>query len=122
LVEHAAAAAPIEACGILAGRAGVVETFHPMTNADNATDHFTMVPKEQFAAAKAIRAAGQEMLAVYHSHPASPARPSAEDIRLAAAPGVVYVILSLQQPAAPVLKGFLIDGAAVSEVAVSVKE
>jgi proteasome lid subunit RPN8/RPN11 len=120
LVAQAKAAAPVEACGILAGRDGRVETFHPMTNADRSTDHFTMEPREQFAVAKAIRAAEQEMLAVYHSHPASPARPSPEDMRLAVTPGVVYVILSLQQKERPALKGFLIEGSVVTETPVTI--
>lgn len=122
LVAHALAAAPVEACGILSGRDGVVETFHPMTNADNSSDHFMMVPKEQFAVAKAIRAAGQQMLAIYHSHPASPARPSTEDIRLAATPDVLYVILSLQERQVPVIKGFRIKGEDVTTVPVAVAE
>ncbi len=116
LLAHARAAAPIEACGILAGTGARVQVFHPRTNTDASTDHFMMSPREQFAVAKAIRAAGHVLLAVHHSHPASPARPSDEDIRLAATPGVVYTILSLAEPGTPRLKGFHIDGASVREI------
>jgi proteasome lid subunit RPN8/RPN11 len=49
-----------------------VEVFHPMTNTDNSADHFLMDPGEQFKVVKVLRAAGQRMLAVHHSHPASP--------------------------------------------------
>jgi len=115
LLAQARGAAPIEACGILAGKGGHICAYHPMTNTDGSTDHFMMDPREQFAVAKAIRAAGHELLAVHHSHPASPARPSAEDIRLAATPGVVYTILSLADPSTPTIKGFLI-GSSVHEV------
>jgi len=118
MAAQAAAAAPLEACGILAGRGDRVEAFHPTTNADQSAEHFSMAPKEQFAVAKAIRAAGQQVLAIYHSHPHSPARPSAEDIRLAVTPGVVYVILSLRRKERPEVKGFLIEEAVVTETAV----
>ena len=118
LLAHARASAPIEACGILAGEGDCVRVFHPMTNTDASADHFMMDPREQFAVAKAIRRAGQQMLAVHHSHPATPARPSSEDVRLAATPDVVYTILSLAEPNLPSIKGFLIDGASVCEVPV----
>src|SRR5512145_1642458 len=83
MVRQAVKERPVEACGILAGRAGVVEDAIAMTNVDHSSEHFMMDPKEQFAVAKEIRGRGLTMLAVYHSHPQSPARPSQEDIRLA---------------------------------------
>ena len=119
MLQQAKAQAPIEACGILAGKDGRVEKFYAMTNADQSSDHFTMAPHEQFKTAKDIRSAGLEMLAIYHSHPASPARPSQEDIRLALTPDVIYVIVSLQN-ADPVAKGFLIENASVSKVDVNI--
>ena len=95
-LEQAKAETPIEACGILAGINSRVERLYKMTNADVSSDHFTMKPKEQFAVVKDIRTSGLEMLAIYHSHLKTPARPSAEDIRLALTPGVIYIIVSLQ--------------------------
>lgn len=121
LLAQARAAAPLEACALLAGREGRVERCYPMTNADRSADHFTMDPAEQFAAAKAMRAAGLTLLAIHHSHPASPARPSAEDIRLALTPGAVYTIVSLQHPTAPALKGFTIENGVVTETPVQVE-
>ena len=119
MLQQAKAEAPIEACGILAGKDGTVEKFYKMTNADQSSDHFMMEPVEQFKVVKDIRSAGLEMLAIYHSHPESPARPSAEDIRLAVTPDVVYAIVSLQN-AEPVVKGFLIENSKVSEVTVRI--
>jgi proteasome lid subunit RPN8/RPN11 len=115
LLEQARKQAPIEACGILGGRKDRVEVFHAMTNKDNSTDHFLMDPGEQFKVVKVLRAAGQRMLAVHHSHPASPARPSAEDIRLALTPDVLYTILSLQDAERPVLKAFSVADGVVKE-------
>jgi [CysO sulfur-carrier protein]-S-L-cysteine hydrolase len=114
--------APCEACGLLAGRAGVVSKFYPMTNSDASPDHFSMLPAEQFAAAKDARAAGLEILAVWHSHPATPARMSAEDLRLAFTPGLIYVILSLAVTRHEELRGYKINGGTAEEVEVVVEK
>ncbi|MGA7741227.1 MAG: M67 family metallopeptidase [Polyangia bacterium] len=115
LLAQAREQAPIEACGILGGRGDRVEVFHRMTNTDQSADHFLMEPAEQFKVVKSLRAAGRRMLAIHHSHPASPSRPSAEDIRLALTPDVLYTILSLQEPANPVLRAFAIFEGVVTE-------
>jgi proteasome lid subunit RPN8/RPN11 len=120
MVEQARAEAPIEACGILAGGNGRVEKFYKMTNAEHRRDHFMMEPVEQFAAVKDIRSASLEMLAIYHSHPETPARPSAEDVRFALIPGIIYVIVSLQGNNGPVVKGFQIEDGSINEVPVKV--
>ena len=120
MLEQSRAEAPLEACGILAGGEDVVGELYKMTNSDQSADHFTMVPEEQFAVAKEMRGKGQEMLAVYHSHPASAARPSEEDVRLAFMPGVIYVIVSLEGTGEPQIRGFTIEDGVVSESAVSV--
>ena len=121
IVAQAKAQAPVEVCGILAGKGDVVEKFYEMTNVDNSNDHFMMDPAEQFGIVKNMRAAGVGMLAIYHSHPETPARPSAEDIRLALTSEVIYVIISLQGTE-PVVKGFLIDNDNVKEVPVNIVE
>ncbi len=122
VVRQAVAEAPIEACGILAGSDGKVEKLCKMTNSDKSSAHFMMEPKEQFDVIKDIRSLGLEMLAIYHSHPSTPARPSAEDIRLALTPDVTYVIVSLQDSDNPTVKGFLIEDSNVTEVPVEVVE
>ena len=122
MVAQAKAEAPIEACGILAGKGNKVEKLYEMTNVDASSDHFMMEPKEQFAVIKDIRSAALEMLAIYHSHPATPARPSAEDLRLSLTPDVTYVILSLQDTNPPTIKGFLIEDGNVTETPVEILE
>ena len=71
LIAHAREGFPLEVCGILGGRDGTVEQAFRMTNVDASNEHFTMEPREQFAVAKQLRAAGLEMTAIYHSHPES---------------------------------------------------
>ena len=83
---------------------------------DACPEHFSLDPREQFTAVKDMRAEGLEMLAVYHSHPSTPARMSEEDLRLAVMPGLIYVIVSLANPAQPDLRSFkVVDGRPVEE-------
>src|SRR3990167_8824019 len=95
LIAHAKKEAPLEACEYLAGRDHVITVSYELTNQDQSSEHFSFDPKEQFSAVKDARQKGFEIYAVYHSHPASPARPSAEDIKLAYDPSLSYVIVSL---------------------------
>lgn len=86
---------PIEACGYLAGKDGVAIKRYPLTNVDNSPEHFTLDPKEQFDTYKKAKAEGLNLIAVYHTHPETPARPSDEDIKLAFDPNISYVIASI---------------------------
>lgn len=95
IIEHAKKDTPVEACGYLAGREGEILKQYPMNNIDKSNEHFSMDPKEQFEVVKKARNEGLDILAVYHSHPDTPARPSAEDIKLAFDPNILYVIVSL---------------------------
>jgi proteasome lid subunit RPN8/RPN11 len=120
MLEQARAEAPIECCGILAGRDGRAEKLYKMANSEHRRDHYMMAPEQQFEAVKDIRSSSLEMLAIYHSHPETPARPSTEDVRLALTPNVVYVILSLHGNNGPAMKGFQIEDGTVGEVPIEV--
>jgi len=108
MIAHAGEGFPLEVCGILGGTGESVSEIYRMTNTDASNEHFMMDPKEQFAVVKDLRAKGLAMLAVYHSHPETPARPSEEDIKLALTPDVSYLIISLADAAAPDIKSFKI--------------
>lgn len=122
MLAHAAGEAPIEACGLLLGKGEQVHRCYRMTNTDHSPEHFSMDPREQFDAARAARARGETVVAVYHSHPATPARMSAEDIRLAQAPGMRYVILSLRDPAQPVIRCYILAADQPEEEPVRIEE
>lgn len=111
---------PNEACGYLAGKDGTVAKAIALTNADHSPEHFSLDPKEQFATVRQVRAEGLEVLAVYHTHPQTPARPSAEDIRLAYDPNIVYVIASLQP--SPDVRAFRIQQGVVTDHPLIVEE
>jgi proteasome lid subunit RPN8/RPN11 len=120
IVTLAKEALPLEACGIIAGRDSKVEEFYEMTNTDESATHYMMDPAEQFKVVKKIRAAGTELLAVYHSHPETPARLSEEDIRLALTPGATFVVLSLQHEDGPVMKGFVVEDGQSNEIGIEI--
>lgn len=113
MLKHCEDGLPNESCGLLAGTVeGEVKTvtkIYLLTNIDASNEHFSMDPKEQFAALKDARANGVGIIGNFHSHPESPSRPSEEDKRLAYDPSIEYLILSLQEADNPVLKAFGID-------------
>ncbi|MDR2450924.1 MAG: M67 family metallopeptidase [Candidatus Accumulibacter sp.] len=121
VIAHARRGLPNEACGYLAGKvcsaggAAEIAAHFPLTNVDASPEHFGFDPAEQFAALRQAGGLGLKLAACYHSHPATPARPSAEDIRLAYDPGISYVIVSLAAEA-PEVKSFRIrNGEATPE-------
>ncbi|MFH1028602.1 MAG: M67 family metallopeptidase [Pseudomonadota bacterium] len=113
LIAHAREGFPLEVCGILGGIGDTVSAIYRMTNTDASNEHFMMDPKEQFKVVKDLRAKGIAMLAIYHSHPETPARPSEEDIRLALTPEVSSVIISLADAAVPDIKSYKISTGSV---------
>jgi proteasome lid subunit RPN8/RPN11 len=126
ILDQAFTSLPNEACGLLGGKSAgenkYVEKVYLLTNTDHSPEHFAMDPREQFAAVKDMRAHGWEMLGNFHSHPESPARPSAEDKRLAYDHTLSYLILSLQDKENPVLKGFKIREDSVAEEKILLEE
>ena len=73
-------------------------------------------PKELFQLTREIRAAGLELLGIYHSHPNGQNEPSPRDIEQAYYPDVAYFIVSPQQDAEKPLRAFSIINGQVSEL------
>ena len=107
IIAHSRQETPLEACGYLAEKDGVTCKHFELTNTDQSSEHYSMDPAEQFATVKECRSQGFAIRAVYHSHPETPARPSAEDIKLAYDPSLSYVIISLAE-LTPTVKSFII--------------
>jgi len=84
MLAQAVAELPNECCGLLAGQmeqgVGHVTLQLPLVNAVASPREFTADPTSLLAADKAMRSAGVEMLAIYHSHPTSEAIPSKTDL------------------------------------------
>ena len=98
LCAHAREAAPAECCGLVGGTSeGEARTVYPLKNlAADPLVAYEAAPEELFAAQRQMRASGEELLAIYHSHPRSrdPA-PSETDVRLAYYPAAIYFIVGL---------------------------
>ncbi len=120
IVAHAKKEAPVEACGYLAGENGVITRHYELTNVDHSPEHFSFDPAEQFDVVKQARNEKLEIMANYHSHPASPARPSQEDIRLAYDPGISYFIVSLA--GSTEIKSFKIKDGVVTPQKIEISE
>ena len=86
MLRHAERELPDEACGLIAGVVNgedrEIREVYLLTNTDHSDKHFSLAPKEQFAAIRDMRTKGLVLLGSWHSHPATPSRPSAEDQRL----------------------------------------
>lgn len=106
---------PNEACGLLVGNENEVIKQFALTNMDHSPEHFSFDPAEQFQTLRSARADGLEIIANYHSHPETPARPSEEDIRLAYDPNIIYIIVSLASEL-PSIKAFrIVNGKSTEE-------
>lgn len=97
MLAHAREAAPEECCGLVGGSRGAARTLYRLTNVAPAPlVAYEAAPQELFAAQRAMRGRGEELLAIYHSHPRSRApAPSEADVRLAFYPAAVYFIVGL---------------------------
>jgi [CysO sulfur-carrier protein]-S-L-cysteine hydrolase len=121
MFEHAREDAPDECCGILGGKDGDATTLYRATNAEHSPLRYTLEPNDLFRITfREIPANDEEMVAIYHSHTASPAYPSQTDINLATYPDTVYLIVSLAD-GEQALRGFRIDDGEVSEVDLTVE-
>ena len=91
LMAHAQAEAPNEACGLVVLRDGKAERYVPGRNAAASPYRFELdVPPETWF----LEDDGYE-LAVFHSHPSSPPRPSRTDVEnIGLWQGRPYLILS----------------------------
>ncbi len=116
IVSQARADAPLETCGLMTGRDGMVECVLPVPNALRSPVEYRMDGQEF---ADAMVACSFDPLAIYHSHPAGPPVPSPTDIAQAFYPDSIYVIISLvQEP--PSVRAFRIVEGRVIEVELEV--
>ena len=116
MLSHVSGLWPEEACGLVGGRDGRAVRLYPVENVRHSPVAFEMEPLQQIKAMLAMEAEGLELIAIYHSHPSGPARPSPTDVALAYYPDAVQLILSLDDPARPVLRAFTIVEGRVDEV------
>jgi proteasome lid subunit RPN8/RPN11 len=93
LVAHAREEAPNECCGYLRASDGRVAEVFRARNLRESRYGYELDP-QSLLAANDLDDQGAEV-AIYHSHPKSPAEPSQTDINLAHYPHWTYLIVSL---------------------------
>jgi proteasome lid subunit RPN8/RPN11 len=110
ITAHAREAAPHECCGLIGGTAdGKAKTIYRTRNiAAEPLVSYEAAPEDLFAAQRKMRECGEQLIAIYHSHPrAKDPEPSPTDIRLAYYPSAVYFIVGLGN-SEPCLRAFRI--------------
>ena len=111
MIAHARETAPAECCGLIGG---ISETRAvTLYRLRNVTPHpesaYEAAPEDLFNAQRQMRERGEDLLAIYHSHPrASDPSPSETDVRLAYYPTAKYLIIGLAGIEA-VIKAFSIS-------------
>ena len=96
MVAHSRFAYPEEACGLLAADGeGRLRMAYCLTNAEHSEFSYTIDPTEHFRALQHAESQGWDLSGAFHSHPHSEAFPSATDVRMAAEPDWIYLIVGL---------------------------
>lgn len=100
VMRHARAELPNEACGLLSGSLadGSATAFHPARNVEASPLRYNVHPEDLVRITFAIEDAGEELVAIFHSHTRSPAVPSATDRRTAMYADPFYLVASLADP------------------------
>ncbi len=89
LAQLAELSYPYEACGLLLGQAvGELVAVERVLHARNLDfgrlrNHYLLDPDDFLAADRVARAAGLEIVGIWHTHPDAPPRPSATDLETA---------------------------------------
>jgi proteasome lid subunit RPN8/RPN11 len=122
LIAQALTERPLECCGLLAGVREEVKTGdkstesigrvlqrYPLVNAAASPTEFLSDARSMLDADRDMRACGLDLLAVYHSHPKSPAIPSRTDLARHWYAEVVCMIVSLVEGAPDVRAWWLTE-------------
>lgn len=110
---HAAAAYPLEACGLLVGSRGpndriIVTRAAPARNIerDRPHDRYELDPRDYMRVDREAAKAGLEVVGFYHSHPDGPAAPSPTDVERSW-PVYRYVIVAVHQGTPKDVRGWV---------------
>lgn len=111
MIAHAREAAPAECCGLIGGVSGTqASSFYRLRNVTAEPElRYEAAPEDLFAAQREMRQRGEELLAIYHSHPrAVEPTPSETDVRQAFYPSATYLIIGLGG-SGPIVRAFSIS-------------
>ncbi len=120
ILAHARDEAPNECCGLLLGQDERVVAAWRARNLEASPTRFLIDPADHIAARRAGRARGLDVVGFYHSHPRSPAVPSARDVAEASYPDAIHVIAGWRGHE-PEVRAFRVANGIVEERPLSVE-
>jgi proteasome lid subunit RPN8/RPN11 len=122
MLAEALASPQREICGLLAARSGQAVRCVSIPNvAGDPTSRYRMEPGRQIAAFRELRERGEQLYAIYHSHPRGCAAPSDADIAEATYPEAYQLIIALRAERPPELRAWRIEHGAARPVALSIR-
>ena len=119
IVAHARQEAPRECCGLLVGQGSLVLECVRSPNVDPNPDRYEIDARVHVATNRRLRGSGHIVVGAYHSHPHSPAWPSASDLAEAYYAEFIWVIVSLAAPEVDAIKAFRLEGARIVEIEIA---
>jgi len=122
LLSHVQRGGSNEVCGLVSSYAAIPKRCYPIANvADEPQRRYVMDPAAQIKAMRQMRDNGEELMAIYHSHPTTSAKPSVFDVAQANYPSVLYLIISTETNGVLEMRGFRIHGGEVVEERVAME-
>jgi len=119
---HLAQISPdLEICGLIGSKNGLPTHCYPIKNdAELPQQRFLLDAGQQCLTMARMRELGEELFAIYHSHPTAPAHPSTLDLDQAVHPEALYLIISLNTKGILEMRGFKIDQKAALEIPLTI--
>ena len=132
MVTHAREGLPNEVCGMVHASNGVPVEAYRVTNTAASPYRYEMAPLEMMRLESRRDETGETLFAIYHSHVASPAKPSPTDVRNAffppgevtqppMFPGTFYILVSLAEEP-PAVRAWRVHSAATVDAAIEALE
>lgn len=117
ILEQAQRSPGKEICGLMSSQNQQPVTCYPVANiAVDPAHRFLMDPKQQIDIMREMRQRGEDLFAIYHSHPDTPPIPSSQDLEQANYPETLYLVISLAMTGTLQLNGFRIQANSATPV------
>ncbi|MGR9116819.1 MAG: Mov34/MPN/PAD-1 family protein [Gammaproteobacteria bacterium] len=117
LLHFAQISPDAEICGLIGSIDGQPCHCYPVGNcSEQPENRFQLDAKQQIAAMTQMRERGEELFAIYHSHPCAPAAPSTTDLAQSAYPEALNLIISLNTKGVLEMRGYRIINHKAEEI------
>jgi len=109
-----------EICGLVSSKNNIPLSCYPIENvSEESQNRFLLDPKQQILALKKMRENGEELFAIYHSHPTAAAFPSTLDLEMVNYENTLYFIISLNVKGILELRAFRIENKNATEIRIT---